>query len=332
MSDTPLISVIIPTYNRPDYLREAIASAVKQSYTHLEIIVSDDYSEENPQPVIDSFQDNRIRLRRNSKNLGIGQNVTCAFTEARGKYVASLNDDDRWDEYFLSTLVQPLEENPALVLSFCDYYIMDEHSSINWPATMKQTKKEKRHRLSEGVYQPFWKVGLVDQAVFSSSAALVRRAAVNWERLFEAGVFWDYYIAYLAGRSGKGAYYCPQRLAYYRVHAQSENMVSGSRSVQAKIRKGRAATFCYRRFMEDENLRAHRLYFQREWAHANTTLGIGFLRAGQPQLARPYFQKSLKSHKFNLRSLAALALSYLPGSLAHDWASVRNPGLFTRFR
>ncbi|MGB3767436.1 MAG: glycosyltransferase family 2 protein [Phormidesmis sp.] len=331
-NEMPLISVIVPTYNRLDYLREAIASAVNQTYTNLEIIVSDDCGSENPQPVIDSFQDDRIRLRRNHKNLGMGMNITKGFVEAKGKYVASLNDDDKWGEDFLSTLVQPLEENPDLALAFCDYYIIDQNSSVDWPATQKHSQREKRDLLAPGIHQPFWKIGLVDQSVFMALATLVRAEGVDWEKLSEAGVFWDCYTTYLACRTGRGAYYCPQRLAYYRVHPQSENMVSGSRDAQAKIRKGKAGTFCNRRFMEDENLRAYRSYFQKEWAHANTTLGIGFLRLGQPLEARPYLSRSLKYHKLSLRTLAAFSLSYLPQSVAHSWATVRNPGLFTRFR
>ncbi|MEM8805224.1 MAG: glycosyltransferase family 2 protein [Cyanobacteria bacterium P01_G01_bin.38] len=332
MSDTPLISVIIPTYNRPAYLKEAIASVVSQTYPHLEIIVSDDCSDESPQPIIEAFQDARLRLRRNPRNLGIGLNSTHAFAEAKGKYVASLNDDDRWDAHFLERLVRPLEGNPALVLAFCDYYVIDDRGQIDRAATEKHTRREKRHTLQEGSYQPFWKIGLVDQAVFTASAALIRKDAVQWERLFEAGVFWDYYLAYLACRGGGGAYYCAERLAYYRMHAQSENMVSGNRNIQAKIRKGKAATFCHHCFMNDENLQAYRPYFQQEWAHANTTLGIGFLRLGQAAEARPYLRQALQSQTLNLRTLVALGLSYLPQSLANSLAHIRNPGLFAKLR
>lgn len=329
---SPLISVIIPTYNRPDYLKDAIASVVNQTYSNLEIIVSDDCSGDSPKSIVDSFQDSRLRLRRNPRNVGIGLNSTYAFAEATGKYVASLNDDDQWDKHFLERLVQPLEENSELVLAFCDYYVIDDSGIINWVATQKQTKKEKRHKLNEGIYQPFRRIGLVDQAVFTASASLVRRDAVRWENLFHAGVFWDYYIAYLASRSGKGAYYCSERLAYYRIHAQSENMVSGNRNIQAKIRKGKAATFCHQQFMEDENLQEYRSYFQQEWVHASTTLGIGFLRMGQPAKARFYLHQALQQQKLNLRTLIALAASYLPQSMAHSLAHIRNPGLFTRFR
>lgn len=328
----PLISVVIPTYNRPAYLKEAIASVVNQTYTNLEIIVSDDCSHESPQPIIDSFQDSRLRLRRNSKNLGIGLNSTHAFAEANGKYVASLNDDDRWDNNFLSRLVQPLEENSDLVLAFCDYYVMDDNGHVNWAKTQKHTRQEKRHKLKEGVYQPFWKLGLVDQAVFTASASLIRKCAVQWENLFEAGVFWDYYLAYLACRSGQGAHYCPERLAYYRMHAQSENMVSGSRNAQAKVRKGKAATFCHRCFMEDNNLRSHRFYFQREWAHASTTLGIAFLRMRQTETARFHLYQALRYQPLDLRTLVATIASYLPQSMSHSLAHIRNPGLFAKQR
>ena len=331
-SDPPLISVIIPTYNRPAYLKEAIASVLNQTYRNIEVIVSDDCSHESPEPIVEAFQDPRLRLRRNARNLGVGLNSTYGFVESNGKYVASLNDDDKWDECFLERLVRPLEENSDLVLAFCDYYVMDDHSGVNWAATQKQTKKEKRHRLQEGIYQPFWKIGLVDQAVFTASASLIRRDAVRWDKLFQAGVFWDYYIAYLASRSGQGAYYCPERLAYYRVHAASENMVSGSRNIQAKIRKGKAATFCHQRFMEDENLQAYRAYFKQELAHANTTLGIGFLRLGQLAQARTYLYRALRSQKFNVRTLVALSVSYLPQSMANSLAHIRNPGVFVRLR
>lgn len=332
-SELPLISVIIPTYNRPAYLKDAIASVVAQTYSNLEIIVSDDCSNESPEPIVKAFHDPRLRLRRNPGNLGIGLNATHAFAEATGKYVASLNDDDRWHKHFLEKLVQPLEENPELALAFCDYYVIDDRGNVNWSATEKHTKQEKRHRLHEGIYQPFRKIGLIDQAVFTASAALIRRnVTCCWDTLFEAGVFWDYYIAYLACRSGQGAYYCPERLSYYRMHAQSENMVSGSRNIQAKLRKGNAATFCYQRFMDDENLQDHRTYFQQEWAHANTTLGIAFLRLGQPAQARSYLYRAWAHHKFNLRTLVALGMSYLPQSLAHSLAHTRNPGLFVKLR
>ena len=320
----PLVSVIIPTYNRPHYLKEAIASVVQQTYTNLEIIVSDDCSVESPAAIVAAFQDSRIRLRRNPTNLGIGLNVTCAFQEAQGEYVASLNDDDIWHPEFIAKLLPSLEANSDLALAFCDYFVIRPDSSVDIEATENQTNREKRRHLQPGIHQPFWEIGLVDRAVFTASAALIRRCAVDWSRLQEAGVFWDYYISYLACRSGNGAYYCPERLSYYRIHPQSENMTSGSRNAQAKIRKGKAGIACYEHFIEDAPTPKLKHYFEREWAYANTTLGIGLLRAQQVEASRPYLLRALRHQKINFRTLIALTLSYLPQPLASPFLRVRN--------
>ncbi len=315
-SQESLVSVIIPTYNRSSYLKEAISSAVQQTYENIEIIISDDCSSESPQPITDAFQDPRIRFRRNPTNLGIGLNVTKAFKEARGKYVASLNDDDLWNEDFLNRLVRHLDTNPDLALAFCDHYIVDSNGTIDYPATDENTRRWKRDQIKEGIYQPFCGIGLVHQAVFSASAAVIRKDAVEWNDLHEAGVFWDYYLTYLACCSGHGAYYCPERLTRYRVHTQSETAISGNRDVQAKIRKAKASIFCYGRFMEDERLQEFRPYFKQQWTHANTTMGIGLLRAKQVAEARPYLLHALSQEKLNLRTIAALVLTFLPQPLA----------------
>jgi glycosyltransferase involved in cell wall biosynthesis len=328
----PLVSVIIPTYNRPQYLQAAIASVLNQTLSDLEVIVSDDGSLENPQAIVETFQDARIRFRRNATNLGVAWNVTHALHLAQGKYIASLNDDDQWSDTFLETLVTPLEHNPDLVLSFCDYFVMDAQGEIHDLWTHQQTQKEYRDRLTEGVYQPFWEVGLVDQAVFVSCAAVLRKTAIATDELPQAGVFWDYYLAYQACRTGQGAYYCPERLAYYRRHPASENMVSGSRNAQAKIRKGRAGIFCYRQFATDAPTASLRQHFQQEWAHASTTLAIGLMRDRQHAAARPYLLQAYRQSPGNLRTLIALMLSYFPQSLSSFISQLRNPGVFSKAR
>jgi glycosyltransferase involved in cell wall biosynthesis len=309
----PLVSVVIPTYNRPSYLADAIASAVQQTYQNIEIVISDDCSAEHPQAIVDSFKDSRIKFRRNSSNLGVAANVSAAIQETRGKYIATLNDDDLWQKDFLENLVPPLEANPELVLAFCDYYLMNPDGTINNEMTEKKTQEEKRNQLQEGVYRPFWKIGLVDQAVFLASAAVVRKDAVKWNDIYGAGVFWDYYSIYLAARSGLGAYYCPQRLSLYRLSTLS---VLRNPDPQAKIRKGKAGMFCHGRFMEDPLLQEFKPFFQRQWAEESTSIGIGLMRAKQLKEARPYLLSALKQQKLNLRTLVALTLSFTPAPIA----------------
>jgi glycosyltransferase involved in cell wall biosynthesis len=159
---------------------------------------------------------------RNSKNLGISRNVIAAYKEARGKYVASLNDDDMWNEDFLEKLVPQLEANPNLVLAFSDHYIINPESKIDDVATQENTQYWKRDQLKEGVYQPFYEIGLVQQAVPCAVATVIRKDAIEWNDFVpEMGPFWDLYLTYLACRTGGGAYYSPERLTRYRVHTES---------------------------------------------------------------------------------------------------------------
>lgn len=313
----PLVSVIIPTYNRSAYLKEALESAVKQTYKNIEIIVSDNCSSENPQALVESFQDPRIRFYRNSTNIGLFANAIEAFKKARGKYAASLNDDDKWQPDFLEKLVPQLEANPELTIAFSDHYTIDENGVIDEQDTEKTTREWKRHLLKEGIYQPFWKLALIDCAVPVNAAALIRWEAVDWDNFpAQADHKWDIYIAYFCCRLGQGAYYNPNRLTCYRKHLQSDTSMGGRRDVQAKIRKAKVEIFCWERFMKDENLREIYPQLRQKWAEENTTLGIGLMRTGQTTAARPYFWRALKQQKFNLRTMTALTLSFTPSSLA----------------
>jgi glycosyltransferase involved in cell wall biosynthesis len=249
MQNSPLVSVIIPTYNRLGYLEKAIQSVVSQSYSCLEIIVSDDCSPQNPQTLIDSFNDRRIVFRRNSTNLGNGLNVANAFQAAQGKYVASLNDDDNWDPDFLARLIQPLENNEMLAVAFCDHYIINADGMVQYDLTVENSRRWQRDRLAAGVHQPFWTIGLVHQSVSPASSALLRRSMIDWSALMEVGVYWDYYLTYLACCQGYGAYYCPEKLTYYRLHENSETTQSGGKNAAAKIRKGRSGVFCYEKII-----------------------------------------------------------------------------------
>ncbi|PMB20499.1 glycosyl transferase [Fischerella thermalis CCMEE 5205] len=315
-SQTPLVSIITPTYNRPDYLKQALKSAISQTYQNIEIIVSDNCSPENPQAIVESFNDPRIRFSRNETNLGMLPNTIKAFKMARGKYVAALLDDDLWEEDFLAKLVPPLEANPNLVLAFCDHYVINADGTIDYELTEHCSQLFKRAELSEGIYQPFYKLGLVDQAVASAMAAVIRNDVIDWDSIPpEVGGSWDVYLTYLCCRTGMGAYYCPQKLTRYRRHDQTETMQSGRLNYQAKIRKSQADMFCLEIFMQDENLQEFKTYFQQQWVKVSTSLGIGLMRAEQTKQARPYLWRSLRQ-QLNLRTIAALMLSFTPPKIA----------------
>lgn len=89
----PLVSVVVPTFGRPEFLREAVESVLGQTYSHLELLVIDDCS---PQPVaLDDVRDDRLRVVRHPRNLGPGAARNTGLAHARGEFVVFLDDDDR---------------------------------------------------------------------------------------------------------------------------------------------------------------------------------------------------------------------------------------------
>jgi hypothetical protein len=79
--------------------------------------------------------------------------------------------------------------------------------------------------------------------------------------------------------------------------------------------------------MEDQRLQEFKSYFKTKWLEANTTLGIGLLRDQKITDARRYFWQTLSEQKFNLRTLCALIISFIPANLTHK---IRKPSKFIK--
>ncbi len=106
----PLVTVVIATFNRPENLRVAIESVLRQSYRDLEILVVGDACTDNTEQVVRSVRDSRVQwhsLGRNSGSQSLPNNLGIA--KARGKYIAYLGHDDIWLPNHLSVLVRAME-------------------------------------------------------------------------------------------------------------------------------------------------------------------------------------------------------------------------------
>lgn len=110
----PLVTIGIPTHNRASkYLRETLGSALQQTYSNLEILVSDNCSTDGTEAFVRGFQDARIRYIRHDPPIAPHANADCCLKEAKGKYFILLHDDDLLDEDFVDCCVEALAGNDA---------------------------------------------------------------------------------------------------------------------------------------------------------------------------------------------------------------------------
>lgn len=100
---TPHFSVVIPAYNRAHSLGRSIVSVLRQYDQDFEIIVVDDGSRDDPERIVKTFRDKRIRFHR-QKNAGAGPARNAGIDLARGAYVAFLDSDDVWLPHHLATM------------------------------------------------------------------------------------------------------------------------------------------------------------------------------------------------------------------------------------
>ena len=106
--------MIITTYNRAELLPRAVNSVLAQTFKDYEIIIVDDCSSDGTREVIQEFADSRIRSFRHEANLGLSATRNTGIANARGKYIAFLDDDDECTPNRLADQVAILDSRPGV--------------------------------------------------------------------------------------------------------------------------------------------------------------------------------------------------------------------------
>ena len=253
----PLVSVVIPTYNRTAYLRIALQSVMAQCYRNLEIMVCDNASPEDPSGLVAEFNDPRIRLHRNERNLGPTPNTLMGVAMATGTYVAILGDDDIWQPDFIATLLAPLLADPDIVVSFCNHDIIDAKGALDAAATDQVTRRFGRHLLRHGVYRSFDDIALMYRAICVVSGSIIRKDAIDWSRIPQGlPISVDLYIAYLLATAGGSCAFIATHLMQYRYHSlQTPNTFTNiHRSWRADLRW---TLELWMTFLRDDRVKCH---------------------------------------------------------------------------
>ncbi len=117
----PLVSVLLPTFNRRYSLPQALDSVVRQTYRNIEIFVINDGGED-VSDIVGSFNEPRVTFIDRRENRGKPYSLNQALGRARGKYIAYLDDDDVYYPYHIKVLVDALEGQTNCQVAYTDLY------------------------------------------------------------------------------------------------------------------------------------------------------------------------------------------------------------------
>jgi glycosyltransferase involved in cell wall biosynthesis len=308
----PLVTVVIPVFNRTKYLRTALESALRQTYSNLDVLVTDSGSTTEVlaevRALLDGMGDRRVRLVTHEEGpVGMLQNNLGAMRQAPGTYVANLHDDDAWEPTFVERLVAGLEAHPEASMAFCDHHLMDTTGEILPEATEENTKAWNREGMETGLYSPFYAHALVARSVPAVMGAMYRTDLIDWTDFpDEANLAYDLWLAYLASRDGRPAYYVSDRLTRYRTHGESATALQ-------TYSLHRDLVYCYRRFLDDDRLSSIRTGLRRWYNHYQVGVALHLLSLDRRSEARTAFWDAGRA-RWTKRTLLGLSLSYLPGT------------------
>ncbi len=310
------ISVCVPTFNRQHLLPLAIDSVLAQTMMDWELIVCDDgSSDRTPQLMVQyQQQDQRIRYVRHDSRLGKSNNMQSGFDRAIGDYFIKFDDDDRLTPDFLAKTSAVLDHHPEVDFVGTDHWVIDAQSQRHADWTEANTQKWGRSTLPPGVIANLVEVVFIQQCL-QIGATLFRRAALqdvgymrpNLQNCEDNDLLVRLAIAH------KQAYYLPERLMEYRVHAEQTGLERAIQYLQDKLNY--LQNFQFDR-ADLEQVRLARI------AEVQLILGLRLIETGDTQPGRSLVWQG---RQHSPRKMAVgMALSLLPPPA--------RPGLFDRIR
>jgi glycosyltransferase involved in cell wall biosynthesis len=164
----PLVSVVVPTYNRAHLLRRAIKSVLAQTFSDFELIIVDDGSTDETNEAVEEFDDPRIRFIRQPVRGGANRARNRGIEASRGEWVAFLDSDDEWLPRRLEAQVKRLQQDDPMGATV-GYCLIVKHNDLT------QETRPSRKSVHEGdVFDDL----LLDRMPKATSAYMVKRSAL----------------------------------------------------------------------------------------------------------------------------------------------------------
>ncbi|MEP3838939.1 MAG: glycosyltransferase family A protein [Algibacter sp.] len=168
MSTKPFFSVVIPLYNKADYIEDTLNSVLNQNYKNFEIVIVNDGSTDNSVSVVKRFSDSRITII-NQNNLGLSGARNTGIKNAKYEYIAFLDADDLWSADYLMTICNLLSiKSNSEVLATGVKTFRNKHKLDLKANTFKNEK-----------VQIIFNYFSLKQNIFGPSALVVKRNVFN---------------------------------------------------------------------------------------------------------------------------------------------------------
>ena len=184
-NSNPLITVIIPTYNREAFLKEiSIPSVLRQTYPNFELLIVDDHSQDGTERLIKTWskKDKRIKYLKNFRKKGVSGARNSGILTAKGEYISFLDSDDEWVPEHLERLLKVLENYSHIDIVSAGAVMVDFKSGKKIREYYIDSYKDTPgHFISDSIYQ--FKGDLFSISFYkficNTLAMLVRRSVFN---------------------------------------------------------------------------------------------------------------------------------------------------------
>jgi glycosyltransferase involved in cell wall biosynthesis len=290
----PKVSVIIPTKNRAYYLSSAIQSVLDQTFGDFEIIVVDGASTDNTGEVIDKFDDERIRYIREKKDKGASASRNIGIKNSRGRFIAFLDDDDRWMPSKLEKQLYLINKNPDVGLVYTGFWKFN-----NSGKTMGRARNLPSVR--GNIYPKILRVNYIG----GCSTVLVRRECLEKVGLFDenlpAGEDFDLWIRLAKHYQFD---YVKEALVLYRIHSK--------RITSDQCRGVRAGKLLYEKYSKELTTS---FGDRKTLAFWHYTLGLHLCKCGEMKQGKMEFIKAIKNDPLSFLYHARLFTSLLGPSV-----------------
>lgn len=232
MHKTPLISIVMPCHNGAAHVAKSVLSVLDQTHKHFELIVVDDGSVDESLKVLDSFDDQRIKVFSQSHS-GVSRARNYGISKAEGKYIAFLDSDDTWEASFLERMAASLELNPDAALAYCGWQNLGVEGGRGDPFIPPDYETPEKPAL------------LLMENRWPIHAALTRsefvRKAGGFDERFIIG---EDYLLWLRIACFNRITRVPEVLAYYHHHG-------GVQATKNKMRRAREVWLVKRTFLKE---------------------------------------------------------------------------------